>query len=94
MALAMKFTDETSTGSGEVTDCDELLAALFVVDPLEGGLVGDFRLALFRISTVFPFCERFIDTCKMLNDLIKIIIHALEVCNVEDTWSIQIYNMG
>lgn len=69
MALAMKFTDETSTGSGEATDCDEL----FVVDPLEGGLVGDFRLALFRISTVFPFCERFIDTtCKMLNDLIKI----------------------
>lgn len=73
MALAMKFTDETSTGSGEATDCDESLAALFVVDPLEGGLVGDFRLALFRISTVFPFCERFIDTtCKMLNDLIKI----------------------
>lgn len=69
MALAMKFTDETSTGSGEATDCNELLAALSVEGPLEGGRVGDFRLALFRTSTGFPFCERYSDintTCKIL----------------------------
>lgn len=73
MVLAMKFIDETSIGLGEVIDCDELLVVLFVVDFLEGGLVGDFRFAFFRISIVFFFCERFIDIiCKMLNDLIKI----------------------
>lgn len=87
MTLAMKFTDETSTGSGEATDCDELLAPLFVVDPVEGGRVGDFRLALFRISTGFPFCERYINACKMLNDLIKInysCSHSLQCLRYRD----------